>query len=266
MSARLAKTTLFGTVVVSLAICGPCTCSAQEAATPKTARVSVPFVGCRSDGQVGPLDAPTEAEMIVQIDPKLARKLAYYKPASSSGVLGPRGWSCFGTYGSGGDSTFVTPEPIDSARVFSGEWRNLTGAAIEVDHRNGGTSGRDAVAQVIARVFPRYKPFVDGVVEMFDFLAERMVFGPYPSDELIYRSDRVVEYRTPPRLEGLGTITSRLKPSDRPIGGVATLVGELPEIDALVLSVRLPPEMISLQRSIVEQLEHDAGEPPNQPR
>ena len=55
-----------------------------------------------------------------------------------------------------------------------------------------------------------------------------MVFGPYSSDELVYKSDRVVEYRTPPRLEGLGTITSRLKPSDRPIGGVATLLGELP--------------------------------------
>lgn len=114
MSARPEKTRFFGTVVLSLAICSLCPCSAQEAATPKIARVTLPFVGCKSDGQVGPLDAPTEAEMIVQIDPKLAQKLAYYKPANSSGVMAPRGWSCFGTYGSGGDTTFVTPEPIDS--------------------------------------------------------------------------------------------------------------------------------------------------------
>lgn len=268
MSARPEKTTFFGTVVLSLAICYLSPCSAQESATPKVARVTVPFVGCKSDGQIGPLDPPTEAEKIVQIDPKLAQKLAYYEPARSSGVLAPRGWYCFGTYGSDGDSTFVIPEPVDSGRVFSGVWRNLTGAAIEVDHQYGGTSGRHAVAQVIARVFPRYKPFVDGVVEMFDFLAEGMVFGPYPSDELVYRSDRVVEYRTPPRLEGLGTITSKLNPSDRPIVGVATLLGELPEIDALLLSVRLPPEMMSLQGSIVEQLEREAaaGVPPNQPR
>ena len=266
--ARPKKNTLFGTILLTLAVGGLCLCSAQEKAKSNTARVTVPFVGCKSDGQAGPVDAPTEAEMVVQIDPKMAQKLAYYKAATSSGVLAPRGWYCFGTYDAGGDSTFVTPDPIDTGHFFLGARRTLTGAAIDVDHLYGGTSGRSLVARVIARVFPGYKSFVDGVIEMFDFLAKEMVFGPYPSDKLIYRSDRLVEYRTPPRSEGLGTMSSRLQPNNRAIGGFAALLGELPFVDVLLVSVRLPPEMISLEGAIVEQLEHEAvaAERPSQPQ
>ena len=266
--ARPNQKTLFGAILLTLAVGGLCLCSAQEKARSNTARVTVPFVGCKSDGQVGPVDAPTEGEIVVQIDPKMAQKLAYYKAANSSGVLAPRGWYCFGTYGAGGDSTFVSADAIDTGHFFSGERRTLTGAAIEIDHLYGGTSGRSVVAPIVARVFPRYKGFVDGVIEMYDFLAKEMVFGPYPSDKLVYRSDRLVEYRTPHRLEGLGTIASRLKPNDWAIGGFASLLGELPVVDVLLVSVRLPPEMISLEGAIVEQMEHEAvaGERPSQPQ
>ena len=39
---------------------------------------TVPFVGCRSDGQVGPLDAPTGRSKTVPITHNLAQHLAYY--------------------------------------------------------------------------------------------------------------------------------------------------------------------------------------------
>ena len=103
---------------------------------------------------------------------------------------------------------------------------------------------------------------------MFDFLSPDMVYHPYPLDHLSYRSDRVVRYRTLPRSEGLGTTGGRLNPSDRPIEGVVALLGEMPEIDLLLLSVRLPPEMETLGRPIIQQLELEAvtEQPPNQPR
>jgi len=258
------KSTLRSAVLLIFAV-RPCL--GQQAANANTADIRVPLVGCKSGGQAGPVEAPTQNDKTVQVDRRLAQKLAYYKPASGSGVLAPRGWFCFGTYGSGGDTTFVTPEPIDSRRLFSEEWQSLTGPAVEVDYRFGGTSGRSSVARVIARVFPKYKTFVDGVVELFDSLAQEMVFGPYPADRLVYRSDRVVEYRTPAHSEGLGTAISRLKPNDQPIEGVATLLGEMPEIDLLLLTTRLPPELTSLKAPIIQELEREAaGEPPNRAR
>ncbi len=39
----------------------------------------VPFVGCKSDGQVGPQDAPTGKPQIITISPQLAQTVAYYK-------------------------------------------------------------------------------------------------------------------------------------------------------------------------------------------
>ena len=143
--------TVFSTLVLTLALGGLRPRAAQPRETPKNALVRVPFVGCNSGGQAGPVEAPTEREKILQIDPKLARKLAYYKSGASPGVLAPRGWLCFGLYGSGGNETFVTPGPID---FFSDNWRNLMGQAVEVDFRNGGTSGRDSVARVNRTSFP----------------------------------------------------------------------------------------------------------------
>ena len=45
-----------------------------------------------------------------------ASKLAYYQAEKGIGVLAPRDWHCFGTYGSGGDTLYVTPQPINSAK------------------------------------------------------------------------------------------------------------------------------------------------------
>ena len=216
--------------------------------------IRVPFVGCESDGQLGPLAAPTESEKVVQIDPGAAQRLAYYKAESTVGVLAPRGWYCFGTYGSSGSSLFVAPQPIKRDDLFSKNWSLFTGPAIQVDSLSGGTSGRLGVARVIARVFPTQKAFAQSVIDEGFEPASDFEFGPYPKDTLIYKSDRVVEYRTPPHSEGLGTI-SRMQKNNDSIDGVAILQGETP--DLLFLKVRLPADMKSLESYIIQQIERE---------
>jgi hypothetical protein len=63
--------------------------------------VTIPFIGCKSDGQVGPLDAPTGHAPTghapaVKLPADAARRLAYYKAENGTGVsLWPR--SAFAT-------------------------------------------------------------------------------------------------------------------------------------------------------------------------
>jgi hypothetical protein len=86
--------------------------------------------------------------------------------------------------------------------------------------------------------------------------ASSFPFGPYPGDKLIYRSNEIVEYKTPANTEGLGT-SSFLRRNDNPISGVAILMGQ--DSDVLRLSVRLSPDQNILTSSIVQQVERDAA-------
>ena len=125
---------------------------------------SIPFVGCKSDGQVGPQDAPTGKPKIITISPQLAQRVAYYKASNGSGVLAPRGWYCFGTYGSDGSNLYVTPIRLNSADLFSNSWKGVSSYGIQLSESNGDTSGRFEVAQIIARVFPAHLAFVRRVI------------------------------------------------------------------------------------------------------
>ncbi len=216
--------------------------------------VRVPFVGCASDGQVGPLDAPQGSNKIVRIDPRAAGQLAYYQAEHSPGVLAPRGWQCFGTYGSAGATLYVSPEPYTSADVFSDKWKGFSGPAIEVSVMSGGTSGRFGVAKVAARVFPMHKAFVKGVIAEGLEPASDFPFGPYPKDKLTYHGDSIVEYQTPPHAEGLGT-TGSLRANDFSISGVEMLQGV--DTDLTGLAVRLPPALDGLAPLIIQQFERD---------
>src|SRR5260370_18341339 len=110
--------------------------------------VRVPFVGCASDGQVGPLKAPKGTSKVLPISPEMALRLAYYKAEQGSGILAPRGWHCFGTYGSNGDNLYVSPKPIDPRVLFSNRWDGFARAAIQISDMIGDTSGRFGLAQV----------------------------------------------------------------------------------------------------------------------
>jgi HJR/Mrr/RecB family endonuclease len=236
--------------------------SGQNTAAPSR----IPPVGCESDGQSGPVPAPLGPSKVVDIDPKVAQRLAYYESANQFGesanqfgILAPLGWHCFGTYGSNGLSLFVSPEPIDSSNLFSTKSNGFAGPLVQLSLSDGGTSGRFAVAKAIARVFPAHREFATKVAEEGIEPATSFPFGAYPKDQLIYKGDEVVEYQTPAQTDGLGTDSLLLK-GDDPISGVAILLtGPDSDLDLLQLSVRLPPAQAGLTESIVRQLESDTG-------
>jgi len=222
------------------------------------ASAEVPFVGCKSDGQVGPQDAPIGKPKAIAISPQLAQWVAYYKASDGEGVLGPRGWYCFGTYGSSGSNLYVTPMPLKSPILFSNSWNRISSFGIQFSVSNGDTSGRFEVAQIIARVFPAHSAFVRRVIAEGVEPSTSFPYGPYPADKLTYKSKETVEYITPPNTEGLGTKSFLIKDAD-PIDGVAILTGE--ELSLTHLSVRLSPEMSDLLPVIIRQVEQDISQP-----
>ena len=46
----------------------------------------VSFVGCKPDGQAGPLEAPKCSSRVLPIDKEKAQRLAYYKATRSIGL------------------------------------------------------------------------------------------------------------------------------------------------------------------------------------
>jgi len=220
--------------------------------------VTVPFVGCASDGQTGPLKAPAGKSKVVPISAAAAQRLAYYKAEYTVGVLAPRGWNCFSTYGSSGANLFVSPDPIDSKNLFSGDWKGFMGPAIQISWSSGGTSGRFEVARVIARVFPAYKKFVADVIAEGIEPASDFPFGPYPNDKLTCRGKNIVEFETPPNSEGIGT-ESMLQPNASPIDGVAILSGV--DTDLTQLSARLSESDRDLIPVIIRRVEIQEGAP-----
>ena len=247
--------------LLTFAIGTQCTVVAQTP-RPKTSRavVTVPFIGCQADGQAGPLDAPKGATKAVKIPAEAAQRLAYYKAEQGPGVLAPRGWYCFATYGSNGGSLFVSQYPIDAATLFSDTWKGFTGPVLQVSGEAGDTSGRFGVARTIARVFPSHEAFVHKVIAEGLVSASLFQFGPYPKDKVIYKNKETVEYQTPAQTDGLGT-QSRLQKNADPIRGVAILVGSTP--DLVFLAARLPSDMNDLTPLIIQQTESDATQPEN---
>jgi len=223
---------------------------ATERADQERVSANVPFVGCKSSGQVESFPAPKEASYVVRIDEKAAQRLAYYESAVAPGVLAPRGWFCEAASGSGGSLFLIAPEPITDFM------RQFTGPAIELDDASGENSGRVEIAEVVARVFPIEWAFARSTIEGYDLLLK---FGPYPKDRLTYKGDRVVEYRTPPNSEGLGT-RNRMRAANEAIEGVAILQGHPPNtvLHLVRLAIRLPGDMKGLELQITRQLETES--------
>lgn len=219
---------------VAVALCvSPSLHSQAQPASSASAAVSVPFVGCKSEGQAEILEAPKATVKLLPISREDAQVLAYYGSALGLGVLAPRGWYCLGIDGSGGD-LFVGPQPIDDRKIYTQENHGFDGPLIELSERHSDQYGdRLDKAQIIARVFPAYKALVADLLDGFDVPASLYPFGPYPTDRLTYKSKAVVEYVTPAQTEGLGT-HSTLKKNGSPIEGVAILNGDPPEFNPLV--------------------------------
>jgi hypothetical protein len=189
----------------------------------------------------------------VSISSEDAQALAYYESGDGIGLLAPRRWYCEGASGSGGYALFLSPKPIHYS--MSG-WEGIEGAAIEVNHMYGGTSGRYNVAQIIARVFPAYRAFAIRALDGIDLPS-----GPYPKDTLNYRGKTIVEYKTPAQSEGLGNFDSWLGKNDMAITGAAILIIDPPpnpigySPDMVHLSVRFPPKLTRLTEVIIRYVE-----------
>lgn len=218
---------------------------------------TVPFVGCKSDGQGGPVAAPRGNSKVVQVSDADARRLAYYESEQGFGVLAPRGWNCLGTYGSDGTALYVSPSRVTATALFSTGGSDFEGPVVKLSRKSGDTSGRFGVAKTIARVFPARRAFVMSVIGEGVEPESSFPFGPYPDDKLTYKGAETVEYRTPADTVGLGTSLG-LSRSAIPIEGVAILVGT--DTDLLSVSARLPPEQAYLASAIIRQVEHDASE------
>ena len=115
------------------------------------AQTSVPYVGCPGDGQTGPYRAAKGSPKPVTLPLEVANKLAWYEykgDAGEIGTLGPRGWNCFVTIGSDGETLYVAPEAMNSAKILEHKnWKGFKGPAIQLSGSDGGTSGRFEVAR-----------------------------------------------------------------------------------------------------------------------
>jgi hypothetical protein len=216
--------------------------------------VRVPFVGCPSDGQAERRPAPRGVDKFVETESRLAKSLAYYR-SEGNAALGPLGWSCIGLYGSSGTDLYITPDPLDVNQVFSGD-HGITGPVVQVETittENG--SGRHDAAQILARVFPKQRAFVQSVRDLFDLPPTEFNFSPYPADRLILQTENLVQFQTPPHAEGLGSMW-RIKASGDPIDGVAIWHGPAPHRLATlaILRVRLPREQRGLAPGIIKDL------------
>jgi len=112
---------------------------------------------------------------------------------------------------------------------------------------------------VVARVFPAHRDYARTIVKEGFGPAPDYPFGPFPSDHLTYKGKELVEFTTPARHRGLGTM-SWLLPSDQPISGVALLsIGPDVDTELLQLSFRLPPSLSSLGATLIQQAEADSS-------
>jgi hypothetical protein len=225
--------------------------------TTASVAASVPFVGCAQDGQTGPTPAPSGPPKNVQMSAAAAARLAYYSAVAPNGVLGPRGWSCFGRYGSDAATLYLSPKPIQASDVQATTWAAGAGPAIQVSWLVGDTSGRFQVAQVIARVFPSHQSFVQSVIGEGIEPASSFPQGPVATDKITTKRGTMVEYETPGNAQGLGTSITALTPGADPIDGAAVLTGSTP--DLAFLAARLTADTRDLTPLIVQQFEADSA-------
>jgi hypothetical protein len=210
---------------------------------------TVPLVGCRADGEMGPTKSAPGQSLAVTPDPRTAALIAYYGAAHGPGVYAPKGWYCLTWEGSNGTILVVTPRRIPPPYF---PLPVIAGPAVMIQSSDAGSSGRFHVAVVAAQVFPVVgAEFVARIRDEHLIPDSSFDAELYPDDQLQYLSDRLVEFVTPPNHTGLGT-EGLLEMSDLPIRGLIILNLQ-DEVNSLIeLRVRLPAGLSSVAASIIQ--------------
>ncbi len=234
------------------------TCSLMAVTAVGQGNVTVPFVGCAETGQTGAIAAPKGRPVRVNLSAKVAGELAYYQAGGFVvGVLAPRGWQCQGLSGSGGAFLVVLPSAGELNHFLTQPHELIRGPVVRLSFGDARTSGRFGVAQVVARVFPKYISFTKEVQEAFGQPESEYPTGPPPGDRVTRRSDEAVRFETPAGQRGLGTTDYSLAPGDRPIQG-SMILDASPTVTGLAtVSVRLPEEKPPLVEAILARFEEE---------
>jgi len=218
---------------------------------------SVPFIGCRSDGQQGPIPAPRSQHRVeVQFDAHTAQQLAFYRAKFSPGVLARREWQCAGLLGSDDEFLLVAPH-LPPLKSFSTAYHHLTTAAVVAEHMFGGTSGRFGVADVLARFFPHQRTFVRALQLGDVSHTFHPVYHPYDADRLSRKADRLVEFVTPTFANCIGT-TWWLRENGMPVRGALIIERGGKELYLATVRVRMPDRLVDLAKPIISRFEESA--------
>jgi hypothetical protein len=212
------------------------------------------FVGCPSDGMLGPISAP-------QRPPRLAETPEGLTLYASGGLqaLAPSGWRCLGLYGSSGSTLIVTPETHEPRDFLDSETK-IAGPVVLVHHISGDTSGRFQAANIDAQIFRAASDFVAKVKRDWPDSAADIRSGPYPTDRIKPLGPTLVEFETPPDRDGIG-VAFPLQSSALPIQGAAILLPKQ-TMDVVLIAIRLPPELSGLSPEISRAFKQNRGDWP----
>jgi hypothetical protein len=240
-------------LVLGLALlAGAGAAAAAPAPAPQPPTDHFPFVGCPADGQTGPRPAPAHGPTPLNWD--TSGRLAYYS-AGELGALAPRGWHCVQLYGSNGTTLIITPDQHDPADFIDPNIQ-IDGPGMVLTTRYGGTSGRGAVAAMIARHFPRYRSFIRDSQRAGLDLGE-LPGRPHPDDRVRPLGRDAIAFTTPAGKEGLGT-ASVLAAGDAPIYGIVLLFPD-EEMMMIEMTFRLPAAFDFYQGFIVDTFVRQRG-------
>jgi hypothetical protein len=210
----------------------------------------VPLVACPGFTQGEPDDFATSgATVSVPFSKKIADRVAVYASLEGS-VLAPRGWKCSAMRGTGNGTLFVLPPAGSSA--------SYKGASVLLGYNPADSSAIDEIAQFTIRYFPKLFPVVaESEMDSRGITKEELLGPPYPEDILRYKSNRLLEFLTPPDRRGLGTSVRReFGPSHLPTyGAVDVDLAHEPKGSTSILTVRLSPELSFLQHPILTYFE-----------
>lgn len=191
------QTKLIAYLVVAIAAFGVTIAHADD-------EVKVPFIGCPSDGQTGPLGPPTGTARTVHLSAKLPGAIAFYQGEGGAGVFAPAGWHCLALYGSSGEAIIVSANALPKSGVPSGN--SIDAPVIEYSALSGETSGRFGVAIYGHMLFPDLtKDFVQGVEDEGIESKSDIEEARYPKDKLTFLNKTLVQFETPANTKGLGT-------------------------------------------------------------